>query len=98
MLGREPYHNPYLLHQVDSQIFGQTKERLISRFEVLQSYYPYIEAQLEKGQPLTRMVRHIIGLFHGESNSKQWRRYISENAYKKSSGMAVLHEAEQFLG
>jgi tRNA-dihydrouridine synthase A len=39
MLGREPYHNPYLLHQVDAQIFGQTKERFISRFEVLQSYY-----------------------------------------------------------
>jgi len=98
MLGREPYHNPYLLHQVDAQIFGQTKERFISRFEVLQSYYPYIEAQLEKGQPLTRMVRHIIGLFHGEPNARQWRRYISENASKKSSGMNVLYEAEQFLG
>jgi len=98
MLGREPYHNPYLLHQVDSQFFGETKARFISRFEILQTYYPYIEAQLEKGQPLTRMVRHIIGLFHGEPRSKQWRRYISENASKKTSGMNVLYEAEQFLG
>jgi tRNA-dihydrouridine synthase A len=64
---------------------------------VLQSYYPYIEAQLENGQPLTRMVRHIIGLFHGEPNSKQWRRFISENACKKPAGMDVLYQAEQFL-
>jgi tRNA-dihydrouridine synthase A len=97
MLGREPYQNPYLLHQVDAQIFGATNQRFTSRFEVLQSYYPYIEAQLEKGQPLTRMARHIIGLFHGEPNSKQWRRYISENACKKPAGMNVLYQAEQFL-
>jgi tRNA-dihydrouridine synthase A len=97
MLGREPYQNPYLLHQVDAQIFGAANERFISRFEVLQSYYPYIEAQLENGQPLTRMVRHIISLFHGEPNSKQWRRFISENACKKPAGMNVLYEAEQFL-
>lgn len=98
MLGREPYQNPYLLHQVDSQIFGETGGRIKSRFEILQSLYPYIETQLANGLPLTRMVRSIIGLFHGVPNSKQWRRYLSENAYKKSSGMNVLFEAEQFLG
>ena len=98
MLGREPYQNPYLLHEVDSQIFGQGIERFVSRFEVLQSYYPYIETQLEKRQPLSRMVKNILDLFHGEPNSKQWRRYISENACKKFSGMNVLYEAEKFLG
>ena len=98
MLGREPYQNPYLLHRVDSQIFGEIAGRIKSRFEILQSTYPYIETQLANGLPLTRMVRHIIGLFHGVPNSKQWRRYLSENAYKKSSGMNVLYEAEQFLG
>ena len=98
MLGREPYQNPYLLHQVDSQIFGESEVRIKSRYGVLQSFYPYIETQLANGLPLTRMVRHIIGLFHGEPNSKQWRRYLSENGYKKSAGMNVLYEAEQFLG
>ena len=98
MLGRQPYQNPYLLHLVDSVIFGEVGIRLKSRFEVLQSLYPYIEMQLANGVALTRMVRHIIGLFYGEPNSKQWRRYLSENAYKKSAGMNVLYEAEQFLG
>ncbi|MFT5658497.1 MAG: tRNA-dihydrouridine synthase A [Gammaproteobacteria bacterium] len=98
MLGREPYQNPYLLHQVDSLIFGEPAARFKSRFELLQNYYPYIEARLADGIPLTRMVRHIIGLFHGEANSKQWRRYLSENAYKKSADMNVLYHAEQFLG
>lgn len=98
MLGRQPYQNPYFLHQVDSQIFDDLKAPVKSRFEILQSLYPYIETQLANGLPLTRMVRHIIGLFHAQPHSKQWRRYLSENAYKKTAGMNVLYEAEQFLG
>jgi tRNA-dihydrouridine synthase A len=63
----------------------------------LQEIYPYIEQHLARGMPLTKMVRHIIGLYHGEPNARRWRRYLSENAYRKSASMQTLYEAERLV-
>ncbi len=96
MLGREAYLNPWVLHHVDARIFGE-QPRLKSRQGLLQEIYPYIEQQLAQGMPLTKMIRHIIGLFHGEPNARQWRRHLSENAWRKSAGMQTLYEAERMV-
>ena len=97
MLGREAYQNPYLLHNVDQLIFEQHSSGLKSRQALLHEIYPYIERHLAQGMPLTRMVRHVIGLYHGEPNARHWRRYLSENAYRKSAGMQTLYEAERLV-
>ena len=97
MLGREPYQNPYLLHNVDQIIFDQQPVASLDRITLLHRMYPYIEQQLSQGMPLTGMVRHLIGLFHGEPNARRWRRYISENAYKKSAGIETLYQAERLV-
>ena len=97
MLGREPYHNPYLLHDVDRVIYGDADAISRSRLEMLHRVYPYIEQQLERGLPLTRMVRHLVGLFNGEPNARRWRRYLSENAYRKTAGIETLHQAEALI-
>ena len=96
MLGREPYQHPYLLHNVDQVIFDQGSESH-DRIEMLHRVYPYIEQQLESGLPLIHMTRHLSGLFHGVPNARRWRRYLSENAYKKSAGIEILQQAEQLV-
>lgn len=98
MLGREPYQNPYLLHNVDQVIFDQPKLEVPTRIAMLHRVYPYIEQQLGQGMPLTHMVRHIIGLFHGEPNARRWRRYLSENAHRKKADIEILYEAERLVG
>ncbi|TNF90524.1 MAG: tRNA dihydrouridine(20/20a) synthase DusA [Gammaproteobacteria bacterium] len=98
MLGREPYSNPYLLHRVDRVIFDREPADSPGRFELLHRFYPYIEQQLARGVPLTRIVRHLTGLFNGQPNARRWRRFLSENAYRKSAGIEVLRQAEQVLG
>lgn len=97
MLGREPYRNPYLLHDVDRMIFGLETESP-SRIAMLHRVYPYIERQLGLGLPLTRMARHLVGLFHGQPNARRWRRYLSENACKKAAGIETLQQAERLVG
>jgi tRNA-dihydrouridine synthase A len=97
MLGREPYQNPYLLHNVDQLIFDRQAVAGPDRITLLHRMYPYIEQQLGQGMPLTRMVRHLTGLFHGEPNARRWRRYISENAYRKSAGIETLYQAERLV-
>ena len=48
MVGREAYQNPYILAEVDQQIFGLDKP-IKKRTQVVQEMYPYIEQQLAKG-------------------------------------------------
>lgn len=98
MLGREPYQKPFVLHDVDRVIFGVADAEPPGRLEILHRAYPYIEHQLGRGQPLSRMARHLLGLFHGEPNARRWRRYLSEHAHRKSAGIEILREAERLVG
>jgi tRNA-dihydrouridine synthase A len=97
MLGREPYRNPWLLREVDRVVFGDVEAPRVSRVEILHRAYPYIEAQLRQGTPLSRMARHLVGLFNGEPNARRWRRYLSENARARSAGIEVLRHAERLV-
>jgi tRNA-dihydrouridine synthase A len=54
---------------------------------------PYIERELEQGERLGRITRHMVGLFAGMPGARAWRRYISENAYGDGAGTEVLLEA-----
>lgn len=92
MLGREAYHNPWILSEVDAQLYGsETVQK--TRIEVLEAMFPYIEQQLSEGQKLSYITRHILGLFHGQPGGKQFRRYLSENAHKQGSDLSVLESA-----
>jgi tRNA-dihydrouridine synthase A len=93
MIGREAYHNPYIiLSDVDRRFYGETSAAL-TRFQVIQNMRPYIENQLSIGVPLSYITRHMLGLFHGMRGCKQFRRVISEEAYKPGATIEVLHKA-----
>lgn len=96
MLGREPYANPFMLHNIDAVLFGGSKKN-ITRQEILQQMLPNIEKNMAKGMRLTKVVQHFIGLFHGQANAKQWRSYLSEHANKKNSGIHTLQKALKFV-
>jgi tRNA-dihydrouridine synthase A len=92
MIGREAYHNPYLLTQIDS-LFFNSKEYVPSRQEILERYIPYVQQRLTLGVPLHLMIHPILGLFHGVPGARAWRRYLSENSHQKGRGVEVIREA-----
>ena len=96
MVGREAYSNPFLLAEVDHLLFGE-ENTATTRVSVLESFYPYIEQQLGEGMKLSNISRHIVGLFHGQVGARQYRRYISENAFKPSAGIEVLQKAATYV-
>ncbi len=96
MMGREAYSNPYIMSSVDSNLFGDDRA-VLKRQEVLDVYLQYCEVQLQKGTRLNHLSRHIVGLFHGESNSRLWRQHISDNAHKPGAGLEVLQTALEKL-
>lgn len=92
MVGREAYQNPYMLAEVDNQLYG-TKTPVLSRDAVIEKLIPYIEKHLAEGGRLNHITRHIIGLFQGLPGSRSWRRYLSENAHKQGAGIEVVLQA-----
>jgi tRNA-dihydrouridine synthase A len=92
MIGREAYSNPYLLAQVDQQIYG-IDTPVVSRDEVMQKFMLYCTEELAKGTRLNHLARHILGLYQGLPGARQFRRIISEQAHKPDAGIEVLERA-----
>ena len=77
MIGRAAYHTPYLLADIEREIFYN--EKVPSRQEVIENLIPYVKDELKKGTRLNQIMRHTLGLFHGQSGASYWKRYLSEN-------------------
>jgi len=77
MIGRAAYHTPYLLADIEKEIFKN--EKVPSRQEIIENLIPYIKEELKKGTRLNQIMRHTLGLFHGQSGASHWKRYLSEN-------------------
>lgn len=92
MIGREAYHNPWILALADRLIFNDT-HTLPSRYRVLQQMQPYVEEALASGTPLGNISRHMLGLFQGQPGARAWRRYISEHVHLPGAGFEVLLNA-----
>jgi tRNA-dihydrouridine synthase A len=92
MLGRAPYQNPSLMGEVDHKLFDPAMP-VITPFEAVELYRPYIAQQLEQGVRLSAMTRHMLGLFNGRPGARLWRRTLSENAPKPGAGLEILDQA-----
>jgi len=90
MLGRAAYHDPYLLHQIDTALSGG---ELRLRAALLSTLRPYIEAQLAAGVRLKQMTRHMLGLFHGQPGGRAFRRILSEGGHRPGADWSLLEEA-----
>ena len=97
MVGREAYHNPYLMTEVDQRVYGEASHAQQSRLDVLELYMEYMQQQMFEGVYLKSMSRHLLGLFTGEKGAKAWRRHISENAHKEGADIEVIKKAAAFI-
>ena len=77
MIGRAAYHTPYLLAEIEKDIFNN--KNVPSRQDVIEQLIPYVKNELKKGTRLNQIMRHTLGLFHGQSGASYWKRYLSEN-------------------
>lgn len=97
MMGREVYHNPFIMAEVDERLYKDSETVTVTRENVLEQYINYMQEQLAQGVYLKHMSRHLLGLFSGQPGAKAWRRHISENAYKNDAGIEVIRTAAEFL-
>jgi len=96
MLGREAYHNPYILSEMDARYFND-EHSVPSRISIVEQMLPYISAELRQGVYLKHITRHMLGLFQGQPGAKYWRRTLSEEAVKHDVDIKVIDKAMHLL-
>jgi tRNA-dihydrouridine synthase A len=90
MIGRAAYQKPgEILIDVDSYIFNEKIQK--SEKDVVKRMVPYIESQYKNGNKVSKITRHMLGLFSGQPGAKGWRKILSENAH--SAGPEVVLRA-----
>ncbi len=90
MIGREAYHNPYLLAHLEHRLHATA---LPARGDILRRYLDFVDAELAAGCPLTQMSRHLLGLFQGLPGARRWRQYLSEHAHQRGAGRRIIEDA-----
>lgn len=98
MMGREIYHNPYLMSDVDQVVYQDSTSVKPSRTEVLTHVSDYITGYEAGGGRAWHVLRHMMGLFQGLPGAKIFRRYLSENGVKSDKpGKELLHDASSYF-
>ncbi len=94
MVGREAYHNPWLLAKVDPVLYG-AEAPFSDRHAALVALLDYMREQQAQGQALSHTGRHILGLFQGMPGARQWRRMLSENMHRADAGVELFLRAAE---
>ena len=83
MIGRSIYQNPYSLVEIEKEIFN-TKINP-TREQVAEQLLEYVEKEVKSGTKVNHIMRHTVGLYHGQIGSKEWKRYLSDNLMARES-------------
>ena len=90
MIGRQAYHNPYWLADLQAQVLDRDGWSAPTREDIIRAFVPYVESELAKGNSLQSLTRHVLGLFAGQPGARRWRRYLSERATKTGAGANIV--------
>ena len=83
MIGRAIYQNPYFLVDIEKKIFNVKINP--SREEIAEKLLHYLEKEVKSGTKVNHIMRHTVGLYHGQIGSKKWKRYLSDNMMARDS-------------
>jgi tRNA-dihydrouridine synthase A len=88
MLGREAYHRPMLLAETSA-----ARAIPLSRIAMLERMTAYARRELARGEKLSWIARHMLGLYSGMPGAKEFRRRLSEGARAPDAPAELLLEA-----
>ncbi|MGN6702874.1 MAG: tRNA dihydrouridine(20/20a) synthase DusA [Burkholderiaceae bacterium] len=108
MIGREAYHNPWLMAAFDARYYGDLAGSAdsadgLSRERVVEAMVRYIDARLADarrggdGPRLNSITRHMLGLPAGLPGARSFRQALSDAKALAAGDARLLREAMQRL-
>ena len=96
MLGRAIWNNPWLLYDLQNELFNDNKDN--TRDNVLQKYIQYCKSEVEKGVKLHWLLPPVLNLYHGLIGNKKWKSHLVTQAPKRNKDLTVFEEARGYIG
>jgi tRNA-dihydrouridine synthase A len=95
MLGREAYHNPWLMAGWDARFHGAPASQA-SRESIEQQMADYMEREARvHGTPWPNVARHMLGLRHGLPGARHWRQVWSDHRLRETAPRDVMRRAHR---
>jgi tRNA-dihydrouridine synthase A len=91
MVGRAAYHNPDLLSELDTAICGT--QATLTKVSLLARYRDYVVAQLDRGERLHSLTRHLLSSCNGLRGARRFRQLLSDQQRLKTNDIGVLDAA-----
>ena len=83
MIGRAIYQSPYFLADIEKDIFNNSD--ILSRSEIIEELVKYVTEEVKKGTRVNQIMRHTVGLYHGQKGATKWKQYLSNNMMARDS-------------
>ena len=94
MVGRLAYHQPGALPELDAAVFGGPYTPL-EPTEAVERLSRYLERAVRAGAAPWSVIRHTLGLFHGQPGARTWRRKLSDPDFVAAQGVDAFRAAAQ---
>ena len=98
MIGREAYHRPKLLAGLQATLYPQDGHEAPSPAAALLRMAEYAARETARGERLSAITRHLLGLVSHAPGSRDYRRLLSEGARAPGAGADLLREAARLVG
>jgi tRNA-dihydrouridine synthase A len=96
MLGREAYHHPYVLWEIADFLEPGMYPRP-SEAALLSRMASYADRECAAGEPLSVIVRHMLGLLSGRPGARAFRQLVSEGARAPGADGSLLRSALRLI-
>lgn len=95
MLGREAYHRPQVLAELEQALYPGFRPP--DAGALLERMAAYAAREMGRGEPLSVITRHMLGLYAGQAGAREYRRMLSEGARQPGAGPELIRQARRAL-
>ena len=95
MIGRAIYQNPYFLAEIEKNFFNN--DNVPTRAEVAEKLVEYVKDEVKKGTRINQIMRHTVGLYHGQNGANKWKRYLSDNMMARNSDFQKVNHIMEIV-
>ncbi len=95
MVGRAAWNDPWMLRQTQMHLWPETPVK--NRAEILDLYSEYCENRLSENTTLHRLIRPVLGLYHGLPGNKKFKCHLSTESCRRSRDLNVITEAREYI-
>ena len=95
MIGRAIYQNPYFLAEIEKTFFNNNN--VPTRSEIAEKLVEYVKDEVKKGTRINQIMRHTVGLYHGQNGANKWKRYLSDNMMARNSDFQKVNHIMEIV-